>query len=516
MIAQLTDLFEQGALALCPDKVAILDRDQRYTFADWDRMARSVSAALAAANVPIGQPVAVFLPKCAHELIADLGILYAGCAFSNIDCSQPVQRLRNLMDNLCPPVVLAGREQVSLARAVGIPEERILCVEDAFLQDPAPAASLKQRRRDVIDTDPACIINTSGSTGLPKSCVLPHRGLIDFGLWFDETFHLGSGETVGSLSPFHFDGWIPGLFMSLYRGATIDVIPSTLAMFPVKLAAYLAEHRITFVFWVPTVMVNMANVDALKGIPLPDLRTVCFAGEVFPTKHCNYWRRHVPHATFINLYGPIEISVICTYHVLQRELADHEPIPIGVPCRNTGVLILDEQDRACPDGETGELCIRGTSLAAGYWNDREKTDRVFRPNPLNTHYPETIYRTGDLVYRDAHGDLVFVGRRDFQVKHLGNRIDLGEIEHFCVQVPGIRNACVLYQKERKEIVLVYEADADVSAATIRTELGRNLPKIMWPTTFHRFDELPRNANGKIDRALLTATYARSEPDASKT
>jgi D-alanine--poly(phosphoribitol) ligase subunit 1 len=504
MITQLPDFFEQGALARCPDKIALIDRDQRYTFADWDRMARSVAAALVARDVLCSQPVAVLLPKCAHEVMADLGILYAGCTFSNIDCSQPVQRLRNLMENLCPPVVLAGREQISLAHEVGIPSDRVLCVEDLFAQVSADAASLRLRRRDVIDTDPACIINTSGSTGLPKSCVLPHRGLIDFVLWFDETFRLGQEEIVGSLSPFHFDGWIPGLFMSLYRGATIDIIPTELAMFPVKLAQHLAKHRVTFIFWVPTVMVNMANVDALKDLALPDLRTVCFAGEVFPTKHCNYWRRHVPHATFINLYGPIEISVICTFHVLQRELADHEPIPIGQPCRNTGVLILDEQDRVCPDGETGELCIRGTSLAAGYWNDREKTDRVFRPNPQNTHYPETIYRTGDLVYRDTRGDLVFVGRRDFQVKHLGNRIDLGEIEHYAVQVPGIRNACVLYQKERKEIVLAYEADAEVPPSTIRTQLGLNLPKIMWPTVFHCFDELPRNANGKIDRQLLIA------------
>lgn len=412
------------------------------------------------------------------------------------------------MENLRPAVALVGAAQVELAREAGLPADAVVTLEDVWARmEPTDREALWLRRRPLIDTDPACVINTSGSTGTPKSCVLPHRGLIDFVLWFDREFKLGADEIVGSLSPFHFDGYIPGLFMSLYRGATLDVVPSDLAMFPIRLAQYLADRRITFIFWVPTVMVNMASMDVLKNVPLPDLRTVCFAGEVFPTRHFNYWRRHVPHARFVNLYGPIEISVICTYYSVDREFRDDEPLPIGFPCHNTGLLVLNEENRPCGANEPGELCVRGSSLAAGYWGDWEKTGKAFAQNPLNPHYPDLIYRTGDVVYWNERGELMFVGRRDFQVKHLGNRIDLGEIEHFAVQVPGIRNGCVLYHREQKQIVLVYEADAEVPAAVIRTELARNLPKTMWPTVYHRLSEMPRNPNGKIDRQKLAGEYA---------
>ena len=507
MITHLIDFFEQGSLITCPHKEAIIERERRLTFTDWDQSARRVAGAILDKEIPINVPVAVFLPKCADELLVDLGLLYAGCAFSNIDCSQPLARIQNIIANLKPALAIAGNAQADLARNAGFAPDSILIVENLLTASSvADRALLQSRRNAIIDTDPATIINTSGSTGVPKSCVLSHRGLIDFVLWFDQEFQLGIDEVVGSLSPFHFDGWIPGLFMSLYRGATINIIPSELAMFPIRLAQYLADRQITFIFWVPTVMVNMASLDVLKDIALPALRTVCFAGEVFPTKHCNYWRRHLPHANYINLYGPIEISVICTFYRLEREFADDEPIPIGAPCRNTGLLLLNENNEACVGQEPGELCVRGSSLGMGYWGDPVKTAKSFTSNPLNLHYPEIIYRTGDLVYRNTRGELMFLGRRDFQIKHQGNLIDLGEIEHFAVQLPGVRNACVLYHTIQKQIVLIYESDKDIPPITIRSDLGKNLPKVMWPTLFHRLPELPRNPNGKIDRQKLVEEF----------
>lgn len=511
MILNLSDFMREGALAICPEKVALIDHERQYSFREWDHYARTVSSAIVHANIPLNSVVAVFLPKCAEELIVDLGILYAGCAFSNIDCDQPISRLQGLIDNLKPVIAFAGSKQLQIAQELGMSKSCVFCIDDLFPGEPASPDMLAERREYVIDTDPACIINTSGSTGVPKSCVLLHRGLIDFVQWFDETFKFDKNEVVGSLSPFHFDGYLPGLFMALNRGATLNIIPSSLAMFPVKLAQYLADNHITFIFWVPTVMVNMASLDVLRDVRLPDLKTVCFAGEVFPTKHMNYWRRHLSHAKLVNLYGPIEISVICTYYVVDRLFPDDEPLPIGSPCRNTSILLLNEDDSPCLVGEIGELCVRGSSLAAGYWNDPEKTSSAFCQNPLNRHYPEIIYRTGDLVYSKEGGELMFVGRKDFQVKHQGNRIDLSEIEHFAVQVKGILNACVLYQSERKEITLVYEAEVDIPPATIRTELGLNLPKYMWPTVFHRLKEMPRNANGKIDRQILAHNLLNNKP-----
>ena len=204
------------------------------------------------------------------------------------------------------------------------------------------------------------------------------------------------------------------------------------------------------------------------------------------------------------MYGPIEITVDCTYFVLDREFADDEGLPIGFPCRNTDILILNEENRPCAVEGRGELCVRGSSLALGYWNDPEKTAKAFVQNPLNTSYPELIYRTGDQVYRNRRGEIMFVGRLDFQIKHLGYRIELPEIEYQVLAIEQIANACVLYNKGKKEITLFYETrDGELSPAAIRQKLSQIFPKYMLPTAFHQMKELPRNPNGKIDRNGLS-------------
>jgi len=195
--------------------------------------------------------------------------------------------------------------------------------------------------------------------------------------------------------------------------------------------------------------------------------------------------------------------------VVDREFADDESLPIGFPCRNNDVLILNEENRPCGTGERGELCIRGSSLAMGYWNDPEKTAKAFVQNPLHRHYPELIYRTGDLVYLNDRGEIMYVGRKDFQVKHLGYRVELLEIEHHALCLDGLTNACVLYNAGKKDITLFYQSDerCEVSPADIRHKLGEIFPKYMLPTAFHPITELPRNPNGKIDRNGLSLRLA---------
>jgi len=338
---------------------------------------------------------------------------------------------------------------------------------------------------------------------MQKSAVLNHRGFIDFTDWAIDRLHIGEDEIIGSLSPVFFDIYSFELCLCLSRGATIVLIPEKLAAFPARLVEYLWRNNINFIFWVPTVMVNIVNLDILSKVELPALRKILFAGEVFPTKHVNYWRKYFPKATFINLYGPIEITLDCTYYVLDREFSDDEPIPIGFSCRNTDILILNDKNELAKKGEPGELCVRGTGLALGYWNNPANTAKAFVQNPLNPHYPEIIYRTGDLVYLNERHEIMFIGRKDFQIKHLGYRIELGEIEHAVLSaIDRIDNACVLYHRDKKEIVLFYEAKTELSAIVLRQKLLELLPKYMIPTMFHHLTELPRNPNGKIDRNLL--------------
>src|SRR5450631_304310 len=453
----------------------------------------------------LNRPVAVFLPKSAETVIADLGILYSGNCYANLDLKTPSERLKAVIKNLGPSLIVSSSAHAGTLRDVGVPEHQVIFVEVAT----APGsfhdnAALMSRLDNVIDTDPLCIIHTSGSTGIPKGVALNHRSTIDFMDWVFQRLKLDGSEVIGSLSPFHFDIYTLELYLCLAKGATLVIVPEQCAAFPLTLLEFIDSHAVSFIFWVPTIMVNIANQDLLSIRKPGTLRKVFFAGEVFPTKSLNYWRRHLAGAQFVNLYGPIEICVDCTFFIVDRDMADDEKLPIGFACRNTDILILNDQNQLVQGTETGELCVRGSSLALGYWNDPKRTAEAFVQNPLNPHYPERIYRTGDLVYRNDRGELMIVGRRDFQIKHLGYRIELGEIEYAVMRLDGIRNACVVYIHDRKEIVLFFESAQELSSADIRGQLAPFLPKYMLPSACHRLDLMPRNPNGKIDRQRLAS------------
>lgn len=503
MKLNVTDFFEQGALKNFPDKVAIIDGERDLTFAELATWAKRCAMHFIYREATINQPVLVYLPKCIETVVVNLGIIYSGNAYCNLDIKSPAQRIRNTFDKIGPSSVVTSRTLLGTLREIVDADIDIMCIEDLPEAGIVDEAMINDRLKRIVDTDPLCIINTSGSTGTPKGVALSHRGTIDFMEWLFTTFDFDENQRIGSLSPLYFDIYILELFLCLHRGACIVFVPEQMATFPARLLECLQVHRISFLFWVPSIMVAIANLDLLGKYDLTTLENVFFAGEVFPTRQLNQWRAVLPQARFVNLYGPIEIHVDCTYFIVDREFRDDEPLPIGRPCRNTDILILNEANHACADAERGELCVRGSSLALGYWNDPEKTAKAFTQNPLNTHYPERIYRTGDVVYRDAGGEIYLVGRKDFQIKHLGYRIDLQEIEHQVHCVDGVGHACVLYNPSVKEITVFYEAlSAPVAPADIRRALATVFPKYMVPTAFRPMASLPRNPNGKVDRTGL--------------
>jgi D-alanine--poly(phosphoribitol) ligase subunit 1 len=502
------EYLEQGALITHRHRTAVIDQGREFTFDAIARHAKNCAALILRHAAAVNQPIAVFLPKSAETIIADLGVLYSGNFYANLDVKSPPERLKAILNNLGSGLIITASAHVGTLCGLGVSEQRLLLVDAAMTQDAEhDSAALRARLEQLIDTDPLCIIHTSGSTGIPKGVALNHRSTIDFMDWVFARLRLDGSEVIGSLSPFYFDIYTLELYLCLAKGATLVIIPEHHAVFPAKLLQFMTEMAISFIFWVPTIMVNIANQDLLATRKPESLRKIFFAGEVFPTKSLNYWRRHLPDALFVNLYGPIEISVDCTYFVVDRDLQDDEKLPIGFPCRNTDILILDERDRPVQADEVGELCVRGSSLALGYWNDRERTAQAFVQNPLNPHYPEPIYRTGDLVHRNPRGEIMIVGRKDFQIKHLGYRIDLGEIEHAALQIDAIGNACVIYDQARKQIMLFFQSAEELSAAVIRERLTAFLPKYMLPTVYQRMDVLPRNPNGKIDRQLLAERVA---------
>jgi amino acid adenylation domain-containing protein len=498
MRINVVDYLDRTAARL-PGKMAVSDAAGAHTFAEFRDKALRIASALVARKDVRNTPVGVYLPKSKESLLAFAGVVYSGNAYAPLDVKSPVPRLQAILSNLAPSHVITDRAHAAAVRQAGLDESSILLIEEI---DIAPAPGIARRRDSIIDTDPVYIIHTSGSTGVPKGVTIPHRGVIDYIDWALDTYKIDESTVIGSQAPFHFDNSTLDIYLCFAAGATLDLVPDEKYLFPAKLIEYLRERRITFIFWVPSVLVSVANMDLLRQMELPPLKHILFAGEVMPTRHLNYWRKCFANTLFSNLYGPTEITVDCTYYIVDRELADNEPLPIGFPCRNSDILILNERNERCATGERGELCVRGSSLALGYWNDPDKTAAAFCQNPLQTHYPERIYRTGDVVYRNELGEIIFAGRNDGQIKHLGYRIELGEIETAVLSLPEIRNACVLYDQKNTRIVLVYESVAALDAAAIRRALTPLLPKYMLPSACVSLAPLPLNANGKIDRKAL--------------
>lgn len=484
------------------DNVAIVDGSTSISFQDLDTDSRLLAKVIIDRCECKNRPIAVFLPKSAYALIADIAITYSGNAYMNLDIKNPAERLYNIIELIRPEAIITGLKYQSFIEPIAGDSVKVIYIEDPSADILVPDASFfLDRNSDLIDTDPYCIINTSGSTGVPKGVVLNHRSFIDFMAQTFDEFKFSEIDVIGSLSPVVFDIWSFEICLLMGKGARIVTIPEMYSAFPAKILQLLQEQHVSYIFWVPTIMVNIANMGLLQQIPLPDLRLCWFAGEVFPTKQFNIWRKVLPQTTFANFYGPIEITLDCVYYTIDRDLADDEPIPIGKPFRNTGIIILDENNQPVSEVDReGELCVRGTSLAMGYYNNPEKTASAFVQNPVNTAYPEIIYRTGDMAIINKRGELVFKGRRDSLIKHLGYRIELGEIEHVIINsLKLIQNGCVVYNRQRKEITLYYEAGDEIPAASFRKAIGNTLPKYMIPTVYHYLSELKRNTNGKIDR-----------------
>jgi len=486
------------------NRTAVIDGEREIVFRDLYNNSKVLGCFLnKKLNGIIRKPIAVYMDKSIEVVVSNLGIIYSGNAYMNLDTKTPIQRTNNILDLIDPALVITNSKYIDRFNGIWDKSKIINIDSIDFKQESFSQDQLNNILDTVIDTDPLCIINTSGSTGVPKGVVLNHRSFIDFTEWAKKTTGIGKNEIIGSLSPIVFDIYSFEICMLMSLGSTIVIIPDAWAAFPAKIMELLKQKSVSYIFWVPTIMVNIANMDLLSRIGLPDLKMIWFAGEVFPTKQFNYWRKQLPDARFINLYGPIEITLDCTYYIVERELSDDEPIPIGYMCKNTDVLILNDKNQLCKTNEEGELCVRGTSLAMGYYNNPKQTAEAFVQNPLNNSYPEIIYRTGDIASINELGEIMFLGRKDTLIKHLGYRIELGEIEHVIINTLKIvKNGCAVYNYNKKEIVFYYENEQEVTVLEMRKSIGSALPRYMIPNIFIRVDEMPRNTNGKIDRLKL--------------
>jgi len=510
MKINLIEYFEKS-VDLFPDKIAICDNTSTLTFNDLSQKAKYIASQISTKHKLINRPIAIFLPKTNDSVISFIATLYSGNCYAPLDTKNPINRIESILKVLNPLCIVTNNKYIGIIKECNLNFDIINLDELDF--DNNRIENLNYLK--CIDNDPAYIIHTSGSTGVPKGVVISHRSIFDYINWAIDAFNITQNEVIGNQAPFIFDNSTLDIYLMIFTGATLYLIPEQTFMFPAKLLDFIDINRINFIFWVPSVLINVANMKLLTAIKLRSLKKILFAGEVMPTQHLNYWINNLDKKVlFANLYGPTEITVDCTYYIVDRVFRDDEVLPIGKPCRNSDVLILNEKNNLCKTGEQGELCVRGSSLALGYWNNFEKTNSVFIQNPLNNSYPEIIYRTGDIVFVNEQLEIIFVGRKDFQIKHLGYRIELGEIEHLILSVFNSINACVLYDQSKSNIVLIYESNLEISITEFRVKLIKILSKYMIPTQYIRIGNLPLTASGKIDRAFLNKKISENNYDFS--
>ncbi|MFR5602047.1 MAG: AMP-binding protein [Lachnospiraceae bacterium] len=348
-----------------------------------------------------------------------------------------------------------------------------------------------------IDTDPIYVVFTSGSTGVPKGVVACHRSVLDYVENLSAVLGFNENTVFANQSPFYFDACLKELYPTMMFGATTYIVPKSLFMFPVRLVEFLNQHQVNTICWVVSALTMISSFGTFDTVKPESLRTIAFGSEVFPMKQYQLWREAVPQAEFFNLYGPTEATGMSCYFHVDREFGLDEVMPIGRPFKNTEILLLDEENRRA---DQGEICIRGTAVTMGYYNNKEKTDEVFVQNPLNPYYPELIYRTGDIGRYNERGELIFVSRKDYQIKHMGHRIELGEIEVCVNAMEQTRMSACIYDRENSKIILFYVGDAQ--AADIMNELKTKLPRYMLPNRIELIDAMPFTANGKINRLAL--------------
>ncbi|MBQ3124878.1 MAG: amino acid adenylation domain-containing protein [Clostridia bacterium] len=493
------------------ERVAFRDAADEITFSGLQSLSRRLATALMKkTDTGRTRPVMVYMPKSIKSIVTFMGSMYAGSPYVPMDYAVPLARFSATAQNLCPTAVItdeAGKEKLDslgLDAAVLVYDELIGCDADNSLIDTV--------LNTATDLDAAYIMYTSGSTGTPKGVTISHRAVLDYTKWLTDTFDITQDSVIGMQSAFHFDNSVFDMFAALFTGCTTVIIPEVLFMYPEKLFDFLDEEKISIIFWVPTVMISVANSGILSRKKLESLKLILFAGEVMPIRQLNEWIDNCPDCKFVNMYGPTEATDIVLYYVVDREFTAGETLPIGIPCANMKALILDADGKPCKKGEQGELCIGGSGISSGYWNSPEITERAFIQNPLNNKYCDRLYRTGDLVYEAEDGNIIFCGRADSQIKLRGNRIELGDIEAAAAAMDNIKNCCVMFSHETEEIFLFLETDAEIVQRKFNMELKKVLPAYMIPQKIVSMESFPHTPSGKIDRQLLKKQYITERND----
>lgn len=480
-------------------ETAVIDETGAMTYQELLVRSRQIGAGIAGYVAP-KTPVGIYMDKSADALCAFLGAVWAGCFYSVLNIELPAPRLRQITAVLRPGLIITTPDLLDRASEI-FPDATIVSVA-ALGCTPEDIMLLSRIRQRAVDTDPLYVNFTSGSTGTPKGIAVCHRSVMDFIDCFTALFGIDQQEVLANQAPFDFDVSVKDIYSALKTGATLLIVPRRLFSAPAQLIDFLCQHKATTMIWAVSALCLITTFHALEYRVPETVTKILFSGEVMPYKALMNFKKHLPNAMYVNLYGPTEITCNCTYHILEQDRDYSGGIPIGIPFPNEDVFLLDDADHLVTQPDTdGEVCVRGTALALGYYANPEQNAAHFVQNPLNPCYPERIYRTGDLARYNGRGELVFSGRKDFQIKYMGHRIELEEIEREMAAIDGVDRCCCLFDEKRSRLKGFYVGTIDKS--TLHETMKRDLPAFMVPGILMKLDAMPMTKNGKIDRKLLS-------------
>jgi amino acid adenylation domain-containing protein len=514
------------AAASVPDKAAFVDSDGTITtYREFRNQAIGIAARLRAAAIMRGDRVVVVQKRSSSVVVSMFGALYADAVYVPVHAGSPVPRFKEILDVSTPAAIVcdaATRRLVedALADSPNPPSVLVVGEEQSGLTDNDDRSPVANAGSAAIDTDPACLIFTSGTTGQPKGVAVSHRSIIDYMDWAEAFFEVSDEDRVLATAPFHFDMSTFDVHIAVRACATLCIASDTDLLFPGKLLAFMARERPTVWKAVSSLLAYLAKTGEISPKNVSSLSRIAFAGEKLPTRYLIEWMNAWPNARYFNAYGPTEATGVSLCHeIVDVPSSAAETMPIGLPCSNTDALILDADGRELGSGETGELCIRGTCLAIGYWNDPVLTRARFI-EPDGAHgVARRVYRTGDKGFRDAEGVFHLVGRVDDQVKVQGYRIELGEVTHAletCASVLAACTLCIEVDNVASLIAFVETGHSEVTEREVIRDAKKRLAAYMMPSRFVIMENLPRTDRGKIDTGALRQSLQAPQDELAAT
>lgn len=481
-------------------KTVFTDSNSAITFCDFNTITKSIGSYLATIIEP-GNPIMVMSGRHLLTPACFLGIVRAGCFYAPMDATMPQTRLNQMINVIKSDFMLVDKENLEIAQQLEF-NGKIIVIED-IINTPIDDELINKASSTLNANSPLYVIFTSGSTGVPKGVITSHLSLMCYIDSVSKVLKVDDSDVFGGQSPLDYIAAIRDIYLPIKTGASTVFIPKNEFAIPTMLFETLNNHKVTSLCWSVTGIELPAKLGSFDIKP-KYLKKVCFSGSVMNCKYLKVWQQNLPDVLYVNQYGPTEATASCTYYIVEKQVTDDTVLPIGVPYENYKITLLSSENTAVKQGDIGEICISGPILALGYYGNSEKTAESFVQNPLNSNYREIIYKTGDLGSFDEDGILHFHGRKDRQIKHMGHRIELDEIEGTAKQVENVVDCCAVYNKERGHLYLFYTGSA--SSKDIVLHFRKVLPGFMAPRKLVNLDKLPTLPNGKTDIQALKSLF----------